>query len=315
MKHVFIAVALGLFVRPGLAQTTYAVQDTAYIRVVEQALVYLKKGDCQPCLDSYRKAFAISQKSALSTMRAALCAYQCTQTEQARAFLNKATSLDWWACEDMWNKPKEYPEFDILRASVLATDFHNLIDKQKVMEGRNPALERELEQIFKADNLPRLRLDTLGRKYGFKSSQTQSLWEQIRQADSVNLLKVQRIIEHYGYPGKRLVGEKQNETTWLVIQHAPLPVQEKYLPLMQEAARQGQLSKASVALLEDRIHVRKGEKQLYGSQVHADADGKPDGFHPIEDEANVNKRRVDIGLEPIENYARRFGFEYKPVGK
>lgn len=43
-----------------------------------------------------------------------------------------------------------------------------------------------------------------------------------------------------------------------------------------------------------------------------DGDGKYD-FHPIEDEANVDKRRAEIGLGPLEEYARLFGIEYKPV--
>ncbi len=294
-----------------LAQTTYAAQDTAYVRAVENAFTSLKQGDCRTCLTQYQRAFAISQKSAMSTLRAAVCAYQCQQIEQTHTYLSKAASIDFWISEDVWGNPKEYPEFNILRNSSVATAFQNYIDKQKIAEGRNPALERELKQIFGEDQFPRLRMDTIGRQYGFNSPQAQPVWKQMRQVDSVNLPKIERIIAQYGYPGKKLVGEKQNETAWLVIQHAPLPVQEKYLPMMQEAAATGQLSKASVALTVDRIRVRKGQKQLYGSQVHNDASGKPAGFEPIEDEANVDKRRAEVGLPPLETYAKHWGFEYK----
>lgn len=296
---------------PLFGQTQYATPDTAYVRAVEKAFTSLKQGDCPACLREYQRAFTISQKSAMSLLRAASCAYQCGPLEQAQTYLRKATSIDFWASEDIWNNPKEYPELDRLRQSSLVQTFQDYIDQQKMAEGRNPALERELSGILEADKRPRIVLDSLGRQYGYTSAQTQPIWAQMRQADSLNLPKVERMIAQYGYPGKRLVGEKQNETAWLVIQHAPLAVQKKYLPLLQEAATQGQLAKASVALTIDRIRVRKGQKQLYGSQVHNDASGKPAGFEPIEDEPNVDKRRAEVGLPPLASYAKHWGFNYQ----
>jgi hypothetical protein len=35
-------------------------------------------------------------------------------------------------------------------------------------------------------------------------------------------------------------------------------------------------------------------------------------FHEIEDEANVNKRRAEVGLGPLEEYAERMGVNWKP---
>jgi len=315
MKYLLSVILLGLLAHPVLmAQTTYAVQDTAYVRLVEHAFSSLKQGNCQSCLGFYKKALALSQKSAISTLRAAVCAYQCQQTDQAHTYISKATSLDFWVSEDVWDNRKDYPEFDILRTSPLAADFQDGIDNQKIAEGRNPTLERELKVIFRTDNQPRLRLDSLGKQYGFNSPQTKSIWEEVRRADSINLPKIERILQQYGYPGKHLVGEKQNVTTWLVIQHAPLAVQEKYLPLIQKAADQGELGKSNLALLIDRIRIYRGQKQLYGSQVTLGADGK-NSFDPIEDEVNVDKRRAEVGLSPLKDYARQWNIEYVPPKK
>ncbi len=33
-------------------------------------------------------------------------------------------------------------------------------------------------------------------------------------------------------------------------------------------------------------------------------------FYPIEREANVDKRRASVGLEPLEQYAKYFGVDY-----
>lgn len=293
-----------------LAQITFATPDTAYRQAVENGLSALKKGDCHACLDYYQRAFLLSQKSALSTLRAAACAQLCGQMVQARAYIQKATSVDWWASEDVWTNKKEYPELALLRTSSLAIEFQKDLDSQKIAAGRNPTLERELQVIFDSDQKPRLRLDTLGKQYGFKSPQAEPVYTEMRRADSVNTSKIEPILAIYGYPGKKLVGDQLSITAWLVIQHASLALQEKYLPLMQAAAAQGDLHKSNLALLIDRIRIGNGQKQLYGSQVHIGTDGKPHGFEPIDDEPNVNKRRAEADMSPLEEYARHWGFDY-----
>jgi hypothetical protein len=55
---------------------------------------------------------------------------------------------------------------------------------------------------------------------------------------------------------------------------------------------------------------KQGKKQIYGSQLKTNEKTGKYEFYPIEDEPNVNKRRVAIGLEPLEEYAKRFGLDY-----
>ncbi|MBO0934820.1 DUF6624 domain-containing protein [Fibrella aquatilis] len=230
------------------AQQTYAIKDTAYKQAVEDALLSLKKSDYQACLNQYKRAFDLSQKSALSTLRAAVCAYQCGQTEQAYNFIQKAIALDWWVSEDVWKNKTEYPEVNSLRVGALYAFFQQELDKQKIAVGLDPTLERELEQIFHADNQPRLHADTLAKQYGYNSPNVQPIYAEMRKADSINLIKIEHIFNKYGYPGRKLVGDKQSITAWLVIQHASLELQEKYLPIMEKAAATGELDKSSFAL-------------------------------------------------------------------
>lgn len=129
--------------------------------------------------------------------------------------------------------------------------------------------------------------------------------------DNANLLYVESLISTYGWPGISFVGKKGNQTVFLVIQHADLAIQVKYFPLMKKSVDEGESNKADFALLQDRILMRQGKDQIYGSQVVFDDKGQPE-FYPIADEKNVNDRRTNMGLEPIEEYAERFGIIYKP---
>lgn len=131
----------------------------------------------------------------------------------------------------------------------------------------------------------------------------------IQYIDSCNLAAVESIIAKYGWPGKSFVGAMGNNTAWLVIQHADLATQEKYLPLIKESVNKNESRPVDLAYLEDRIKMRKGEKQLYGTQVSLNKTGGQE-IWPIEDETNVNERRAKLGLEPMEAYAKKFGIEY-----
>jgi hypothetical protein len=55
----------------------------------------------------------------------------------------------------------------------------------------------------------------------------------------------------------------------------------------------------------DRLRIHAGKKQLYGTQVKKDKDGKIEIF-PIEDKENVNKRRKKMGMETLKKYLENF---------
>lgn len=317
MKTVYLLVSAafyGLGLTALFGQTQYITADTAYVKAVEQALSHLEKGQCQPCLLAYQKAFKIAQKSALSTMRAALCAYQCQQPALAKTYLQQAVAIDYSIAEDIWIDYQTAPEFTVVRFSSMRELVQEVFMQKDAQLGINSALKGQLLTIYNTDQQPRSRVDSVMRIYGQSSPQWQQLWKGIHQADSINLRKIEQLIQQYGYPGKSLVGAKLSNTAWLVIQHSPLAIQEKYLHILQRAADQGEMSKTNMALLIDRIRVYKGQKQLYGTQVNIDATGQK-SFDAIEDEKNVNKRRAEVGLGSLEEYAKQFGFDYKPTDR
>ncbi len=129
-------------------------------------------------------------------------------------------------------------------------------------------------------------------------------------ADEKNQQYICHFIDQHGWVGPEEVGEKGAGTLFLVIQHAPLAIQEKYIPLLRDAVKQQKARSEDLALMEDRISVRKYGYQIYGSQVRT-VDGKTELF-PIKEEKEVNKRRAAVGLQPIEEYVKHFNMSYTP---
>jgi hypothetical protein len=127
--------------------------------------------------------------------------------------------------------------------------------------------------------------------------------------DLINMIKVAGILSRYGWPGEEIIGWSGSSAIWAVIQHSNLENQEKYLPPMREAVKNGKARPAQLAFLEDRILVGNGKEQIYGTQAGTDSLGIYK-LYPIKDEQNVNKRRFSAGLVPLQWYAKQIGLRY-----
>jgi hypothetical protein len=176
---------------------------------------------------------------------------------------------------------------------------------------RNSKLDKPLiavlDTIFKADQY----LIQENKEQTLNSTELQAWNKKFNETDSVNIKKVSDILSIYGWPGEEIIGWNGNATLWVVIQHSSLGNQEKYLPIMREAVKNGKARPAQLALLEDRILVRNGQEQIYGSQAQTDSLGVYK-LCPIKDEQNVNKRRFSVGLGPLQWYAKQIGIKYSP---
>ena len=110
-----------------------------------------------------------------------------------------------------------------------------------------------------------------------------------------------------------VIGREGNRTLFLVIQHANISTQEKYLPMMREAVKNHKASASHLALLEDRIALRQGKKQIYGSQIATAKDGTV-YIQPLDDPDNVDKRRAAAGLGPLADYVQRWNLKWDAEG-
>ena len=72
--------------------------------------------------------------------------------------------------------------------------------------------------------------------------------------------------------------------------------------MMREAVKEGNARGSSLALLEDRVALRQGERQIYGSQIGRDQETGEYFVSPLIDPENVDKRRAEVGLGTISEY-------------
>ena len=176
----------------------------------------------------------------------------------------------------------------------------------------NPAFVATLDSIYHLDQDDRLLLMDIAQKEGVRSPRFDSLARLMRVTDSICLARITRFIDEHGWLGPDVVGERGASTFFLVIQHADSATMRRYVPKLRAAVKAGRAKASELAMMEDRILTDAGHPQIYGTQVNNDPETNRFFSFPIRDEKNVNKRRAKVGLPPIEEYARRFGFEYTP---
>ena len=192
--------------------------------------------------------------------------------------------------------------------------------------GIDTQLKSELDEIYKFDqflreysnsSLSESRKNEISAFVGYSRNELNAnLWKIINKQDSINLNKVERIIEKYGYPGKTLVGEPTNKATWYVIQHSKKI--NHYFPLIKKAGKKREIPMTLVAKMEDRMLMYEGKEQVYGTQgagrMIYDENGNEKFFQfiwPIQDSKSVNKRRKDVGFtSTIEESARELDIPY-----
>jgi hypothetical protein len=110
------------------------------------------------------------------------------------------------------------------------------------------------------------------------------------ELDGKNRQRLDQIVKEYGWPKKSVFGDEASGVAFLIVQHAELDYQKKYLPMIKEAAAQKEARRSDLAMLEDRILTREGKKQIYGTQLRLNQMTQRMELYPIDDEENVNQR-------------------------
>ena len=162
------------------------------------------------------------------------------------------------------------------------------------------ALKETLENIIERDQYDRMLWSHAVKNNPGDIERNELLARRALMTDSLNLVLVDEILSQHGFPLKEHVGDFGNQATWLVFQHADLDFQKRFLPQLEAAVSHGDIAPLYLALLRDRIDVREGRPQRYGTQI--DEKGN---LAPLLDASRVNQWRQEVGLPSIEQFENR----------
>jgi hypothetical protein len=282
-----------------------------YFDNVQMAETLYKSKDYRKSADKYSEAFKSNGWKGMQNDRYnAACSWALAKVQDSAFFqLNRIAGKS------------NYTNYGHISTDSDLTSLHNdnrwklLLDKikdnkEKAEANLNKPLAAKLDSIYIEDQKYRQQINGIEKKFGWESKEMKDHWKIINLKDSINLIKVKTILDKYGWLGADMVGEQGNSTLFLVIQHSDQTTQEKYLPIMREAVKKGKAQGSSLALLEDRVALRQGKKQIFGSQIGRDTETQIYYVSPLEDPDNVDKRRAEVGLGKLAEYVNNWQIKW-----
>jgi len=172
----------------------------------------------------------------------------------------------------------------------------------------NKPLSDSLAAIYNSDQLTRMAYFQ-AKEQNKPAAFVDSLLKDMKETDYENLKKVNAIIRDNGWLGPQTVGIDGAQGLFLVIQHADLETQEHYLPLIKKAEKKGEILSSNLAILEDRICMRNGRNQIYGSQGFTDKETGKKYIYPIGNIDDLEERRKTMGMRPMKDYVKGWNLE------
>ena len=125
------------------------------------------------------------------------------------------------------------------------------------------------------------------------------------RVDREHLARLRAIVGEHGWPTISRVGKDAEDAAWLLVQHAPdVAFQKRCLALMREAG-ESEVCARHLAYLEDRVNVREGRPQRFGTQLRQGAEGEWEAA-PLAEPERVDELRASVQLEPLREYVERF---------
>jgi hypothetical protein len=234
---------------------------------------------------------------------AACCHALDGKVDAAFAALARATEAGWKSVEWMQNDADLASlRADARWAKAVAATEAALAAWDKTLPA--PELRRDHIARAKVDLAARHEIIADQRANGGRPGVI--LFNKVQKIDHENTEALKAAIAKYGWPGNKLVGEEAAHDAFLLAQHADQDpaFQKQALALMEPLVKTGEVLPRNYAYLYDRVAVAEKRPQRYGTQFNG---SEP---QPIEDEANVDARRKEVGLGTMAEYRKEMERTY-----
>ena len=291
--------------------STSAQTDSSYYILLAKANLYHLQGDHANAVPLYEAAFENQQPDAQALYKAAGVYALAGNANKSFHYLHQAMSSGWTES----NRMILDPYFDFLRTQhpiewaaieKRAIDVDNEFGNRLTL----PALRVNINLMSAYDQMQRYE-----RSHAKTDSARQILSRRIEELDRGNALRAKKIIQEFGWPRQSQIGADGQNNLWLIVQHADHDIlfQRDALQAMERLMGTQEINLEHYAFLYDRVQCNLNYKQRYGTQVTWSENGRASSFRRVVDEHEVNQRRKNLGLLPMEVYALTYGFDYTPL--
>jgi hypothetical protein len=114
---------------------------------------------------------------------------------------------------------------------------------------------------------------------------------------------LKEIIRQKGFPGYKQVGRGSSDKCMTMINHSfsDIAFQQKIAKLGKKQAKKKNISTPDLAMIIDKMKIKSGQKQIYGTQCDYTDKGEAIATN-LYRPATVDRRRKEMGLSSLKNY-------------
>lgn len=247
------------------------------------------------CADNYNLACALSRMG---------------QQDTALKYLERSV-LD---CTDSSGEALSDPDLMNIRSAAGWAQLEDLLVNRccnnKTSRLKDLAYAKTLWHLGAIDQAYYKDIEIAEKKTGKTSTVVLALWELKRRLNEENQQRLEKLIQDKGWPKISAVGAGPARTAFLIVQHADLARQQKYLPVIESLCKIGEAQWEQYALMYDRIQTDLGKPQRYGSQVFFNAQTQQYELFPLENKAQVEALRKKLGMQPLGEYLKEWDISW-----
>jgi len=161
---------------------------------------------------------------------------------------------------------------------------------------------QELATMVEAADAVRSRIDVLAPP---GDAQAARHLAQLALVERDNGARLGALMAACGWPRRSVEGAEAARQAWLIVQQRSddLPLQRQAVRQLELAALDGEAAMTHLAAASDRLAVREGRPQRYGTQLRQ-VDACTWDYYPLDDPARVEARRQRIGLPTLADHQR-----------
>jgi len=181
-------------------------------------------------------------------------------------------------------------------------------DRTIVETSDNPTTQALLDMRQKEQTL-QAKIDEASDQFGDEQALFE-LDEQQQKMHVAHMAKLEELMGSAGWISSKEYGKTACEQALTIMKNSPGERLEAHLDVLLNAAKTGEANPAEVAYIHDKVLMHQGKKQLYGTQIAFNEKKGINDVYPIQDEANVDARRAEVGLGPLADALKKMGIQY-----
>lgn len=295
-KFLFVIFCFLLVITSNKVNAQYT---NCYYYYTSWAYLELLRGNYTESIKAYNQAFSIEPNARpYDFLSSAKASAMLRDTSTSIFYLEQAIKkgISW----EKINQQTKYFE------ELAKTEAWKLLEKNYPTFRATYMLHFDMELRIELAEMQ--AVDQYVRRYICDYSKEQVCLEEY-YVDSLNLIRMLKIIEEKGFPTFKNVGFEGVWNANTVLGHAAFrndSIQVVYLNILKSRIEKGNTHPSEYTEKIDRYRVINDKPQLYGEVNKFYYNNRVKStFNPIEDIANVDKRRADLGLLPLKYFLEK----------